>query len=505
MFHILIVEDEDGERDGISYLIREYGLELSVAEARNGRQALEYMENHPVDILFTDIKMPFIGGLELAAKARELYGDIKVIIFSAYGEFDYAREAVKLDAFYYLLKPIVVDEFVEVMNNVIRICEEENEKKRHEKQLQESYQKMRAYGQKKLLFDLISGARPAQGFYVQRKLLELEFDVSHVYMTGISFRQRFFDTLNDSLEVLLEKLVDRRYAYLNLDEYQSVLFIERSQGQPREADIIGFGQRLMEEIDRKYGIPACVVVSRPADSPEEIFREYLRMEQQMEYRFFFDESMLLFSWNEEAKLGVGEDVIQKITENIGRNLEAEDYYSVEQGIQLLFGTLKNRYNSTILCKYTCAEIVKRILKKAGDTDAACFDRMLEKLFRTNSLDALQEAVTETLETLKRTRAGRPVCKSIGVVLDYIHTYYGQDISLESIGKAVYLSPGYLSAFFKKETGQSLTKYITSYRLEKAKELLTDTNKKVVDISREVGFSDNFGLSPAKFRERNLSI
>lgn len=138
---ILVVDDERIERDGIRFLIKTNNINLSVEEAENGEKALEIMRNSSVDILFTDIKMPLMGGLELAAKARILNPDLKIILFSAYGEFEYAKEAIKLDVDYYILKPVNVEEFIKTISDVIEECMELQKKKVNEEMLLQVYQK----------------------------------------------------------------------------------------------------------------------------------------------------------------------------------------------------------------------------------------------------------------------------------------------------------------------------------------------------------------------------
>jgi two-component system response regulator YesN len=106
------VDDDKIERDGVKFLLSEYRLPFSVAEAPNGKAALSHLQSQPTDVLFTDIKMPFLDGLELAHKAMELNPNIKIVIFSAYGEFEYARKAIELKAIHYILKPIDISEFL---------------------------------------------------------------------------------------------------------------------------------------------------------------------------------------------------------------------------------------------------------------------------------------------------------------------------------------------------------------------------------------------------------
>ena len=103
---ILIAEDQKIDRDTVKYLINAFNLPLHVAEAKDGEIALEYLGNNPVDILLTDIKMPFLDGMRLSSEAKKLHPKIVVIIFSAYGEFDYAQKAIELSVSRYIMKPI---------------------------------------------------------------------------------------------------------------------------------------------------------------------------------------------------------------------------------------------------------------------------------------------------------------------------------------------------------------------------------------------------------------
>ena len=114
-YKILLVDDERTEREGISFLIQRYGYPLEIQQAVNGRKALELMEQEKFDILFTDVRMPIMDGLDLSKEASQLYPDTIIIIFSAYSEFDYAKKAMEAGVVNYLLKPIELDEFQRCM------------------------------------------------------------------------------------------------------------------------------------------------------------------------------------------------------------------------------------------------------------------------------------------------------------------------------------------------------------------------------------------------------
>lgn len=150
MYKILVVDDESIEREGISFLIEKYKFPLEVAQATNGKTALEYMRTHPIDILLTDVKMPQMDGLELARHTFEKYPDVRILVFSAYGEFEFAKKAMAAQAVSYLLKPIEVDEFQRVMTQIIAQCDELSEKKKDEQQRDEEVRQQ-------LLFRLVTG------------------------------------------------------------------------------------------------------------------------------------------------------------------------------------------------------------------------------------------------------------------------------------------------------------------------------------------------------------
>ena len=95
MLTILIVDDEKLERNGIKFLLKREQEEFNILEAGNGKDALGVLATHHVDILFSDVKMPYMNGLELARQARETYPDMEIVIFSGYNDFSYAREALR--------------------------------------------------------------------------------------------------------------------------------------------------------------------------------------------------------------------------------------------------------------------------------------------------------------------------------------------------------------------------------------------------------------------------
>lgn len=118
-YRIIIVDDEINSRNGIAKLLNTSNLNIVVDTFDNSLSAIEYLKNNQVDMMFTDIKMPFMNGLELSHIAKKLQPNIVIIVISAYGEFDFAREAIRAGVDDYLLKPVEPDKIIAFAKKLI--------------------------------------------------------------------------------------------------------------------------------------------------------------------------------------------------------------------------------------------------------------------------------------------------------------------------------------------------------------------------------------------------
>lgn len=155
MFRILIADDDKIEREGIKFLMAKFDFPFDMLEAKHGRAALELLQAHDVDVLLTDIKMPFMDGLQLAREARALKPQLKILILSGHGEFDYAKTAISLQVANYLLKPIEPEEFRTVIASVVQQLNEEQSAKRQQQDWQKVYEAGLVYQQEQRLRNLI--------------------------------------------------------------------------------------------------------------------------------------------------------------------------------------------------------------------------------------------------------------------------------------------------------------------------------------------------------------
>lgn len=157
MYNILIVDDEDIEREGIEFLLKARELPLKMSFASNGEDALELFlvqqkNGIPFDIVITDIKMPFMDGLELSERIKDSAKDTIIIISSAYGDFAYAQKAIQFKVDDYILKPIVIDDFYKIITKSIDRLKEREKRIEKKRVLINKFDDI-SFSQKKKLFE----------------------------------------------------------------------------------------------------------------------------------------------------------------------------------------------------------------------------------------------------------------------------------------------------------------------------------------------------------------
>ncbi|OCT16819.1 hypothetical protein A8709_00405 [Paenibacillus pectinilyticus] len=496
MFQILIVDDEYIEREGIKRLIHKYKLPLVVLEAENGEEALDILLAQPIDILLTDIKMPFMDGLSLCEKARAQFPDLKIMIFSAYGEFEYAQRAIHYHIFSYLLKPIDVNDFQRAFTEVIALCQKDQEQEKEE-----------------LLLEIIHPSQSATGLASKLASLDIDFNQMSVQMILIDYASSVFDVEHDRLPGILQEVVPVPFDYVNLNESQSLLFV-RWDDKEDEDVLQSLGSRLKERIASAYDEIFTVVMSNRLHAGNDLATEFKMLENMLDYKFFFQESTVMYSDESQGKEDIS-NTIPKLMETIHWHLDMKDEFGLRQGIELFFKTIDGSgQHSAIYVKYMCIELAKKIWETAGNQDSYTFKSVVETIFGCKSLTELKAQIQSVLGLLNSDAEVHNPEFSKKVIKDIrklIEDNYRSDISLQWIADKVFLTQTYVSYLFKKEAGQTLVKYITSIRMHKAAELLHGTNLTIADISGQVGFMNTsyfcktfkqyHGQSPAKFRER----
>lgn len=498
--NILIADDEKIEREGIRYLLSLEKGERRIFEAANGKQAMQILRTENIDMILTDIKMPVMDGLELARRAKELFPEIRIVIFSGYNDFTFAQEAIRYGVTDYILKPVDPDNFHEIIEkaekNIRERQAEENREIRRQNFLQQYFLQNYLYSGKKEILEKAGEFVDLDKWNGWHCAILIETDTA------------FFDTAEENFPGELQKELRRVFFYLNLNERQSLLLF-----QDVYCDYLLVAKHLYTFLKRNYMVRIYLSVSRKFDGCECLPEILGQLEQQMEEKFYHPEKHIFSCEEEELKMVAGEvqdsQLMQMISEDISRK-DTEQLWKH-------FECLKEKYSSNtqfsaMYIKFVFSNVIQELFQENQFADEHRLEQEIDRLYSCgNIMDILkvtEDNIREYEKFLERSMSESR--NEVAAVKNYIYQHYGEDLNLEMLAEKVYLSSGYLSFIFKKETGMNLNRFIKVFRMEKAGEFLRDTNMKVAQISEKVGFAnvsyfcrsfrEYYGCSPESYRK-----
>lgn len=504
MFRIVLADDEREEREGIAYLIEKYQYPLKVIFAENGKEALHYIYQNEVDILFTDVKMPVMDGLELAKLVNEYNPDIKIVIFSAYGEFDYAKQALEANAVSYLLKPIELDEFQKLMDNVLHtITLEREERKNREKK-------------DKYYFDNI-----LYKVFAMSKMNDYEAE----NMEERLFRKGCFCTLihiefmDNFFSIYGTEFLNCVKIYLGIELYYIELY-------PNEAYIVLVNKKhyskkelskQLEKIlrDVRTGISkdnqSMIIVSKAAATVEELLAQRERIVWIRDEVFGYHDKIIFVEDYYTNAEHYAED-IELISRELKESIEIWDAELIEkENTKLMNAIKKSGQISKIYIQNILYSIIKMLCDKVRPENLDELLMLAEQLFQMKDPNGMLKEYQGTIEILLRQVVSKEDKSGIiSEIKNIIELDYKKDIGLDYVAQKVNLSPAYVSYLFKKETGQTLVKYITDKKMDKAKKMLGDRNLKIMQVARSCGyenqsyfnklFKNYYNVTPKQYRE-----
>ena len=527
LYRIILVDDEEEVRKGIIRKINweTLGFEV-VGDAENGQDALEKIEQFDPDVIMTDIRMPYMDGLELTAKIRQKYPSMKVLIFSGYDDFEYAQQAIKLNVTEYILKPVNVEELTEILTRVRENLDREIEQRRNLDLLRESYLKSLPILRELFLNELINGNG---GEDIEKRLKEYEIDLSGArkWVTAVVAIEPEAGPLSHHQELI--PISVRRLIEDNLKPYCRTAVFAVSEGlaliaaidddKTQTAFIDQLGD-ICKECRRILEVTVTIGIGHSSQSLEELGPSYQSAVDALGYKAIVGTGSTIYindmepvsrgklqlDAKEEAELIAaikfgGKEKIEKMVHQITAHMEDAKVHVRQQEIYMMsvVNTLMRLIQQYDL---NSAEVL-HVSERYQDIPDAMQNRdEFEEWLIHASLRISELMGRERDNTAKR------------MIMDakqYIQeNYQNPDLSVEMVCRQLHLSPAYFSTMFKKETGQTYVGYLTELRLDKAVEFLNTTDDKTYIIAQKVGYQEQnyfsyvfkkrFGVSPTRFRQ-----
>lgn len=530
-YKVILVDDEAEVIDVIEQKIawNELGFEV-VGSATNGVKALELVEKTQPDVVITDIKMPYMDGLELSKRLNDDYRNIHIIIFTGFDEFEYAKEAVHLEVEEYMLKPINSDELTECLKRVKNSLDLEREEKLNVQKLENYFNDVLPILQTNLFVSLIEGRVDEEEYvkFVDSYKMDLKgpFYCCVVFHTSTHHVPENMEPLLLSMSV--EREIKERIAKkFNCKEFiylgNTVLIVELSSKE-KMVEFTDICDKFCKWVNRVIGAVVTAGIGRVCDNILNINNSYEGAREAVSYRVLYgtnrainieeiapnEQNMTLQS--EDSKM---HDLFKAIY--LGDNKSIEDAVSKEIEKLHKNANTVSQYNLVIMemvgAFYRfCANNFIDFNDFLGDINNP-YERVpqMDESTLKNWLIKCSLGVSEKLKSVRNSKSRSLVNDAQNIVTD---RYMEPDLSLDKVCSIMGVSNSYFSSVFKKEVGKSFVTYLTDYRMDIATGLILDTNEKSYKIAEQVGYLDanyfsyvfkkKFGVSPSKYRNERLN-
>lgn len=525
-YKVILVDDEAEVIDMIEKKIHWNDLGFEVAgSATNGVKALELVEKLQPDVVLTDIKMPYMDGLELSRRLNREYPNIYIMLCTGFDEFEYAKEAVHLEIKEYMLKPVNATELSESLTNLKHTLDREREEKLNVKKLNDYFQEVLPKLQSNFFISLIEGR-------VEKHDYERFLQAYQVDMKGPLFGCVIFHTSENHVPegmnpLLLSMSVEREIKQRLMDQWNcrefiymgNTLLILELDAEDKITQITDACDRFCRWAYRIMGAVVTAGIGTVCDSLYEISLSYERAREAVSYR-------VLYGTKRAINIGeiVPKEQIKPVQseesrmQTLFRAIRIGDSTEIERAAH---GEMEKLHKNTeTMSQYNLAtmEIVSGFFKFCTDNSldfnkiSGNMQNIYEKVSQMDesSLTAwivqMSETISEKLKCARNSSARRLIVEAQNIVKE---RYMEADISLDEICTVLGVSNSYFSSLFKKEAGKSFISYLTDYRMDIAAEMILNTDEKSYTIAEKVGYLDanyfsyvfkkKFGVSPSKYR------
>lgn len=532
---VLLVDDEAIERQVLATLIGKSGLPISVVgDAENGVQAVELFQSSPADIVFLDIKMPGLSGLAVARKLKQVSPSVKIVMVTAYQEFDYVQEALRLGASDFLLKPYLYRDIFPILQKAVLEIDHERMETQKEQKLMEQLDGAFPYILMSFVNDLLAGGFTSDDYNdicARANFLGICSLPSQVLLADINGfaeitakqTEVYKQYLKHSVFSTIKTITDASHALLcpQNDDHFLVLLDAPSNSNSDESHELA--ERIRSAVEADTEATVTIGIGRRYDplSLRVSYREACEA-QQLGSFFLGPNTVVSFEQLDNMKMQIDDEYAGKMETTL---LEAVRYgdkeLAINIGRQLLSEFIGNTDTPVLdIVKIRMVELLVLISRHA--TDATKYSQLSEinlsyirKLAYLNNINS----VIEWLESVIIGYINSNPCSCsdkpsypVRTAMQYIKDHFGHRLTLEEISKIVFLNPYYFSRVFRQETGCTFIEYLTNTRIEHAKTLLLSAKITINAISRSVGYDDpnyfarlfnkRIGCTPREYRRLN---
>ncbi len=529
MYRILLADDEGIVIDSLKFIIeKNFPDSCQIESAKTGRKVIELAESFRPDIAFMDIQMPGINGIEAMKEIRDVNKSTIFIVMSAYDKFDYAKEAINLGVLDYLNKPVDQARIVEVLKRAMKMIDEEKERRSQDLLIKEKLETVIPIIENNMIYTALFRDDYDEEIENFKDLLSIDKDYGYVIIlewgdnqadhhltnavgSGIrmqSYYREIREVVKGFFDCIISSMMANRiviyvpYGKATLEYNERIEIIEKARTMIR---------KLKQYVDVRFraGIGSVVDFSECARSYEEAQRALRKSDGTVAH---VADLPIMVSYADNYPI----DQERRIFEMTEKGKENEALIAANR----FFGWMVENYGDHIYdIKLKVLEFVlwsEHLAITEGGMEYHFLSRQdyLPSLLGLKTLDEIQQWFVSKIAAACRDvvqSKEKQSSSSVERAKSYIAERYNKDISLDEVSREVDISPYYFSKLFKEETGENFIEYLTSIRINKAKQLISGSDMSMKEICTEVGYSDpnyfsrifkkNVGVTPTEYKEQ----
>lgn len=543
MLKIFLAEDEVVVRETIKRMIpwEELGFEL-VGEAADGEMALPLLIRQQPDLLITDIKMPFMDGLTLARLAKKEIPGLKVVILSGYDDFNYAKQAIGIGVEDYLLKPITKNALIERLSEIRSRYEHEKTQKEYYEKFQREMQAYEKNSSRDFFEALVDGSMDMMEVYKRAEKLGLDI-VAEAYNVLIftmncdedfsGQRDEYSSWEAESLELLENFFAGHSSAMLFRSNIFSYGVLLKGQRETIEENTRACVDEIRKILSRQDGRREWfLAVGQSVERLSQIQKSYHTASRAFSQRYLYDENILYYDEMETMEHPGGqaetEDnaylqkvdvnalnpaILQKFLSN-GLQEETENFvkdYFYAIGQEPMESLVFRNY-VILNVRFSVISFIKGLGCDTNEMESADTEEVLAESGKNmeSAIAYAKKMISQAIE-IRDQNSGNKNRSILKTAVDFIDSHYmDEEISLNMVANVANVSSNHFSALFSQNMGQTFIEYLTSLRMNKAKELLRCTGMRSSEIAGEIGYKDAHyfsylfkktqGMTPSDYRK-----
>ncbi|WP_150275830.1 response regulator [Paenibacillus tepidiphilus] len=528
MLQALIVDDEPSHIQGLIRHIPWTRLGYAVPlTAESGEAALPLFQDHQIDVLITDITMPGMGGIELAAGAKALQPELRILIISGYNEFEFAQDAIEVGAHGYVLKPLKLSEierklaaFRQTLDNIRQIHEQTQ-------QLHTIVSDSRELLKESFLYELLEDELTGEDTLASwRHLLELPSLTHGVLLVAALFDGDTLPTGDVTSRLMLNAALLQACS-VSLQQFGFVLAAALKPGgvaavlanpTPDERMQLDKQMRFVQEyMSHTYQVTVTVGISREGLAWSEVGRLYRELKFTLTNARQGGQGQLVHVGRMERKAYEELRERENLLPDLLALADADEPERLSVEVGQAFEQMEAKAHSFQYIQSFSISLHSELTRKLwNDVEAVSFlsNRALHRLMESQTVSDLKHIELEYIQSaymLARKERTLQQHHLINRIASHIEEQMPDSQTVKQLADRFHLSPGHLSVLFKKETGQTISDFVKGLRMKRAKELLQDPMIKVYEVSERVGFQTpayftyqfkkNEGCTPQEYRDR----